>query len=300
MKILCSLLISLLAQGLAAQDTLLLFYLGGQSNMDGYGYLRELPDHLDQTFSDVWIFHGNSTPDGTPGGGKGIWAPLKPGHGAGFTSDGETNRYSDRFGLELSFAHRMQELYPGKKIALIKYARGGSSIDSLAAAAFGAWEPDFRSRKGINQYDHFLATLRNAYRDRDVNGDGRADVLVPSGILWMQGESDGDKTEEIAQRYYANLKRLMDLIRAALHSDDLPVLIGKISDSYNGPNGKVWPYGELVQYAQERYARDDPRAAIIRSTRHYGYSDPYHYDGAGYIDMGIRFAEGIQILLSRQ
>ena len=33
---------------------------------------------------------------------------------------------------------------------------------------------------------------------KDINGDGVEDVLVPSGILWMQGESDADKTEQIA------------------------------------------------------------------------------------------------------
>ncbi len=296
MRMLFSLLLLFLIHPLAAQDTLLLFYLGGQSNKEGFGYLRELTEELNQTQEDVWIFHGKSMPDDQPGGGKGIWAPLKPGHGSGFTSDGRSNTYSNRFGLELSFAQRIQELYPGKKIALIKYARGGSSIDSLAAGEYGAWEPDYRSRGGINQYDHFLATLRNALEDRDVNGDGQADVLIPSGILWMQGEGDGDKTEEIAIRYYDHLKRLMDLIRAALRVDDLPVLIGKISDSYSGPRGKVWPYGELVQYAQEKFAREDPKAAVVRSTRHYDYSDPYHYDGAGYIDLGIRFAEAIEKL----
>ncbi len=70
----------------------------------------------------------------------------------------------------------------------------------------------------------------------------------------------------MANRYYANLKRLMDLVRAALRVDDLPVVIGKISDSWNDEDGKVWDYGELVQYAQEKYARTDGNAAIVRNT----------------------------------
>jgi hypothetical protein len=128
----------------------------------------------------------------------------------------------------------------------------------------------------------------------DIDGDGKADILVPAGIAWMQGEADASFTEEIAGRYYANLKRLMDLIRASLHSDDLPVVIGKISDSWNdSTDGKVWDHGELVQYAQEKYARRDGHAAIVRTTRYYKYSDPWHYDSEGYLDLGIRFAESL-------
>lgn len=274
-------------------DTFRLYFMGGQSNMEGYGYNADLPDSLRGTVDDAWIFQGNPAGDEARGGGRGLWQRLQPGHGVGFTSDGAANTLSDRFGPELTFARRLQARYPGQKIAIIKYARGGSSIDSLAAAHFGAWEPDYRGTHGINQYDHFLATVRNALARRDINGDGRADRIVPAGIIWMQGESDASHTEAIAARYKQHLKRLMDLLRAALRTDDLPVVIGKISDSGNEADGKVWTYGELVQHAQEQYVRTDPQAAIVRSTRSYDYSDPWHYDSAGYIDLGVKFAEAV-------
>jgi hypothetical protein len=194
--------------------------------------------------------------------------------------------------VELSLAAKLQEYYPGERIALIKYSRGGTSIDSLATGNFGCWEPDYKGSKGINQYDHFLLTLRSAMGTPDIDGDGNPDILVPAGIIWMQGESDASYTEEIAGRYYMNLKRLMDLIRASLRMGDLPVVIGKISDSWNDRNdSKVWDHGELVQYAQEKYARTDGHAAIVRATRYYKYSDPWHYDSEGYLDLGIRFAD---------
>lgn len=282
-----------------SQSTFRLIYLGGQSNMNGYGYNKDLPAELNKTFEDVWIFQGNPAPDEAENGGQGLWAKLQPGHGAGFSSDGKSNRYSDRFGIELSLAQRLQELYPGEKIAIVKYARGGTSIDSLAARNFGSWEPDFRGKTGINQYDHFLTTLRGALSVRDIDGDGREDRLIPTAILWMQGESDAALGEEIAYRYYDHLKRLMDLIRAALWTDDLPVLIGKISDSWNDDvDGKVWDQAEIVQYAQEKYARTDGAATIVRSTRYYKYSDPWHYDSAGYIDLGRQFAEAIARLMA--
>jgi hypothetical protein len=269
-----------------------LFFLGGQSNMEGHGLNAELPDSLTLIDEDIWIFHGNPVPDESKIGGLGKWDVLKPGNGAGFSSDGIENQLSDEFGPELSFGKRLKELYPNDKIAIIKYARGGSSIDSVIAREYGSWEIDFKGKNGINQFDHFLTTLNGALSQCDIDGDGREDELVPQGIIWMQGESDA-LNEQTAIRYFDNLKRLMDLIRASFRVDDLPVVIGKISDSYGEEDGRVWDYGELVQYAQEKYAKTDKNAAIVRSTMYYNYSDPYHYDSKGYIDLGIKFAEAV-------
>ena len=134
-----------------------------------------------------------------------------------------------------------------------------------------------------------MTTVNNALSVRDINNDGVEDILVPAGILWMQGESDANN-EEVANRYYVNLKKLMDLMRATFRNNDLPIVIGKISDSGDDKDGKVWDYGELVQFAQEKYVRIQKNIAIVRSTASYKYSDKYHYDSAGYLDFGIQFA----------
>lgn len=281
------------------KDTIRVFYLGGQSNMEGFGFNKDLPNSLNKEYKNIWIFHGNPVPDENPSGGQGEWDTLKPGHGIGFSGYQSKNKLSNRFGIELSFAKTLQDLYPNENIAIIKYARNGASIDSLAAWKFGSFEPDYIGNTGMNQYDHFLTTVRNAFAEKDINGDGRDDVLLPMGIIWMQGESDADKTEEIANSYYVNLKRLMDLMRASFLTDDLPVVIGKISDSHNNEVGKVWTYGELVQYAQEKYAKTDKNAAIVRSTHNYKYSDRWHYDSEGYIDLGKEFAEAVFQLNSK-
>lgn len=206
------------------------FILAGQSNMNGFGYNKDLPNDL-KTFENVCIFQGNSVPDGDIGGGMGKWDVLKPGNGTGFKTDGKVNTLSDRFGLELSFAKKIGELFSNDKIALIKYSREGTSIDSLAAANFGCWDPDFNGKNGINQYDNFLKTIKNALVEKDIDGNGKTDEIIPSGILWMQGEGDASYDEAIANRYYDHLKTLMNLMRATLRTDDLPVVIGKISDS---------------------------------------------------------------------
>jgi len=275
-----------------------LYFLGGQSNMDGYGQLRDLPQEMQGEVPGVMIFHGNPTPDGQPVNGRGLWSRLRPGHGVGFSSDGTTNRYSDRFGAELSLARRLRELHPDQPVALLKYSRGGTSIDGAAAGDFGCWDPDYAAGegegRGINQYDHFLAALRQATAVRDIDGDGEEDTLRPAGIFWMQGESDAHYTAEIALRYQDNLRRLMDLIRAALRHDDIPVVIGRISDSGQDADGKLWNHGHIVRSAQQAFTEQDGSAALVTGTDQYKYSDAAHYDSAGYLEMGKAFADALQ------
>ena len=274
-----------------------LYYLGGQSNMDGYGKISELPKRFksEKDYKDVYIFHGNMGLDGQKPDGRGAWLQLKPGHGRNFKSNGSQHTYSDRFGLELTLARSLKQHYPDAHIALIKYSRGGTSIDSKAESQkrFGAWDPDWKGGKGegagINQYDHFQATLRHAFEDRDIDNDGESDTLVPSGIFWMQGESDA-LSEKVARRYKSNLTELMNLIRKDLGGADgtqTPVVIGRIT------NWKVWKFGTIVREAQASFVEDDPRAALVTSTDSYGNSDPWHYDTAGYLDLGEKFAEAL-------
>jgi hypothetical protein len=289
---------ALVATGIAAspataQTSYKLYFLGGQSNMDGYGYVVDLPPAMNAPVPGVWIFHGNDVADDSIGGGLGIWAELRPGHGVGFSSDGASNTYSDRFGVEQTFALRLLELDPGANIAIVKYSRGGTTIDAEGAGGAGSWDPAYDGGVGVNQYDHFLTTVRNAMSVGDIDGDGMLDTLEPAGIIWMQGESDGYSTPKVARRYLSNLTLLMELIRAAFRVDDIPVVIGRISDSGQDESGRVWRYGDMIRAAQSAFVEMDGAAALVTSTDGYSYSDPWHYDTAGYIDLGRRFADAV-------
>ncbi len=274
------------------------YYLGGQSNMDGYGYVSQLPSGLTGEMEGIMIYHGNTSGDNEAVDGRGMWSLLCPGHGAGFSSDGTTNTYSDRFGVELSFAEKMKELFPGEKIALIKYSRGGTSIDTAAAGDAGAWLPSYTGGNGINQYDHFLATVKGAMAPADIDGDGKKDVLIPSGIVWMQGESDANN-EYSTSIYKQNLAMLIDSIRITFSAPAMPVAIGRISDSHNAADSTVWTWGDAVREAQAQYVAEDGNAALVTSTDNYSYSDPWHYDSEGFIDLGKKFAEAIAALRNR-
>jgi gluconolactonase len=274
-----------------------LYYLGGQSNMEGFGRVEELDAAQRQTVADAWIYQATPAADQQPATGAGCWSPLQPGHGTGFVFDGRQNRLSDRFGVELSFARTLLSRRPGRKLAIIKYARNGSSIDARAAAHWGCWEPDFEAKAGnhrdLNQYDHFLATVREASLVSDIDGDGTKDRLIPAGIVWMQGESDAMHSQEIAEQYRHHLKRLTDLMRAALRADDLPLVVGRISDSRRGQGDAVWKYGETVRQAQAEVVGDDRSARLVTETDEYRYADRAHYDSQGYLQLGQRFAEAL-------
>ena len=257
------------------------YSLGGQSHMEGYGSVDELPAKQAGSQNRVMIFHGNPAPDQSPGGGKGIWAELQPGHGYGFRSDGNRNQYSNRFGPELTFAQTIQEQFPDRRIAIIKYANGGTSIDPSAAGQFGCWEPTL---EGINQYDHFLTTVRLAQSDTDIDDDGVADRLIPAGIIWLQGESDANHSPQIANRYEANLRRLIGRMRTTFGRDDLPVVIGRVSPSQLPE--MFWKHLEIVRTAQAQYTQEDANAVLVETTDSYGHSDFWHYDSAGYLALG--------------
>lgn len=272
-----------------------LYYLGGQSNMEGFGYSAELPDGLDAAVPQVMIFTGRMALDDDPAGGGGLWAPLKPGFGTGFVTDGTANTLSDRFGPELFFGRTMAESYPDARIAIIKYALGGSGL--ALGVGYGSWHPDYEEGEGINQYDHALTAIRTALSHADIDGDGTPDRLIPSGIVWMQGEADAYDSQEAADAYLANIKRLMDLLRAALRVDDLPLAIGRITDSGMADDGKVMDYIETVQDAQRKFVESDSCAAYVTVTDDIAHSDDaWHYDTAGFIRLGTAFAEEMQRL----
>ena len=269
------------------------YYFGGQSNMDGYGFNDQLPDSLKKKIPNSVIFNGKRDNEGSLNGGIGIWSNVEPGHGNMFQTDGSSNSLSGMFGPELSFANKMTE--SGDKIAIIKYSFGGTAL--YPGAGYGDWHPD---QKRINHLDNALSTINNAFDVADINRDGRLDRLIPSGIIWMQGESDAEHSKEASEAYYGNLKNLINLLRASLRNEKLPVIIGKINDSRMTSNrGPTQPYIKIVNSAQKKFTEEDDCASYVTETESYQFSnDAWHYDTDGFIKMGIAFAKAVEQLES--
>ena len=266
-----------------------LYFAGGQSNMEGFGFEKDLPDEYRNPDHDIRIFSGHTVPDDVAGGGTGQWLPLTSGFGTGYQASADSVYLSDRFGPELSFGKHIAEL-TNEPIAIIKYARGGASIE-LGASGYGTWKKNYQDSTTINQWDHFQNTLDQAFAQKDINGDGLPDTLVPAGIIWMQGESDAAH-EAASQVYYKNLTQLMKDITAAFGVEELPVVICRIQDSGQTPEERVMPYIETVWDAQVRYARDNEHVELVRMQEPIEFlEDGWHYASRHYLEMGELFAD---------
>ena len=270
------------------------YFLGGQSNMEGAGFADDLPAEYRAAREDVRIFHGRTREDGQEGGGVGLWAPVQPGHGFGFDTDGSANTRRGRFGPEIAFAHAMADGEPDRRIAIVKYVRGGSAlVDGISE--WGSWDPGYTDGNARNQYDNALTTIANAMQQSDVDGDGHADTLVPAGIVWMQGESDAAADIGSAENYAQNLARMMALLRAALHDDDLPVVIGRIRDSGDTPETRIMAHSPIVREQQARFVEDDRCAALVTASDAFTFppDDRWHYVSEDYLTLGTAFAEAM-------
>lgn len=269
------------------------YFLGGQSNMEGFGYSKDLPKGAAAKAADVPIYHGRTLQDGSEGGGEGLWAFMQPGHGFGFETDGKSNSYSDRFGPEITFAGRMSAGDDGDRIAIIKFTRGGTALVD-GVSGYGSWDPEYADATGRNQLDYALSSIESALAARDIDGDGVEDTLVPSGIVWMQGEADAFDSEEASSNYAQNLSRVMGTFREALGDADLPVVIGRIKDSGDTEDTRVMRFSPRVQEQQAEYVAKDKCAALVDATRDFGFlDDGWHYCSEDYVVLGRAFADAM-------
>ncbi|MFH5831677.1 sialate O-acetylesterase [Halalkalibaculum sp. DA384] len=276
-----------------------LYILAGQSNMDGMGFVSELPPDLNRTQENVLIYNPNRKDDGEPPEDIGRWVELGPGHGYGhrFTrnEEGEMSLPSGRFGPELAFAARIRTLHAGRGVALLKYARSGSSIHPETPDDWGCWDPDVED---VNQWTHFKYHYRRAVSRAGRDRDGEVLKLSPAGILWVQGESDAAYTKEIAEAYEENLEKIIGRMRKLTGHPQLPVVIAGVSETGREEGRPALPWAGIVRQAQEKVAGNDACAAFVRPPEGHGWIDPWHYDSQTYIELGRRMAEAMAELVS--
>jgi Carbohydrate esterase, sialic acid-specific acetylesterase len=113
------------------------------------------------------------------------------------------------------------------------------------------------------------------------------------GILWHQGESDGNEVD--APLYEARLRQLLLGLRAALGHAQLPVLIGQMG---RWP-GKPWTAAKLqVDAAHQRVAKTLGQAAFVGAEGLGVHDDglQVHFDAAGARELGRRYARALQRL----
>ncbi len=133
-------------------EELKVFLLGGQSNIQGLGSVRELPPALQGPQDDVLIYFNSEL------------RVLQPGFGSN----------SRQFGPEVSFGRALADAWPGENIALIKYGEGGTDLENNWDPVTG---PSYRNFRTV--LTRGLVALEN---------NGFAPTIA--GMLWTQGERD--------------------------------------------------------------------------------------------------------------
>lgn len=248
------------------------FLLAGQSNMDGRGAKKDLVGDLAkwaQPQPGVLINFragGLHRPLTLSHGFK----PLQPGY-SGTPGTKPGGLPSATFGPEVSMGATLAEGLPGKKVALIKCAEGGTSLSK-------DWAPGEKGKL----YEQFIAFVGQVLKELQAKGD----TYTLRGMAWHQGESDASLP---AGKYQALLTDFIRHVRADLKVQDMPFVIGEVYD-----NG----HRDVVREAQKSASTAVPHAAFAAAQGLKTSDQGTHFDAASQIELGKRFAQAMLPLLT--
>lgn len=246
------------------------YLLGGQSNAVGCASVAGLPENLKGPQKGAIIFVRGECKLGPYG-----WASLREGLGSAF---------GDRDGIgtigpELTFGVNMAPSKPDQVIAILKCAWGGTNLGAQ-------WRPPSAGGRTGELYTNFVKAVHEGMAALDPAFEPEI-----AGMIWMQGESDtGDTT--MANDYAKNLTCLIKDIRAEFKKPDMPFVLAQINKA---PAWEAKNLGVVVRAAEEQVAKKVPNTATF-PTDDYKMSDPWHYDTAGYVSLGERFAAAMKRL----
>ncbi len=264
----------------ASPETIKLYLLAGQSNAEGHnhtnqyrGGLEPFPARLSPQ-SNILFWPGPNHP-----GASNLWTSLRV-------------EPSGAFGPEISFGAEMQRLMPAAKIAIVKFASGGTGIarsedysdyiPSLKNFKDNGrnWHPPTDGRPAGNLYQSLFENFRTA---TDIlNREGKKWELC--GFLWMQGEHEAGISKRMAEDYQKILTDFIRSVRADLRQPQLPWVIGEI-------NSHTWAFGDIARARQAAACREDKRIRLVTTVdlpRVQG--DGSHFTADSMLTLGARFA----------
>jgi len=162
---------------------------------------------------------------------------------------------------------------PGVTIGLIPCAFGGTSL--------AQWDPKSSDTKLYPPYSLYANAIR------------RAQIAMKSGtlkgLLWHQGESDGD-IEKNAAIYATLLSRLVSNFRADLHAPNVPFIAGEIG--YFGY--ATHPAFQTVNRQIDTLPTLIPFCAIASAKDLADKGDHLHFNNAAQKEMGQRYFDAFK------
>ena len=253
------------------------FLLGGQSNAAGRGVISELPDSSVLYNTGIMLYHSASMNSGQPAR---QWTTLRP-----------ASNSAGNFGPEIGFGNRMADLYPGRQIAIIKHAVGGTDLGAN-------WNPGTNS----NDSDHFGPQFMTFVETVDSGIDSLiAEGYTPviKGMLWQQGERDA-RNSSYGPAYDRNLSHFIGRVRAQFNAPNMPFVYGQVLPvALSG-----YAYRDQVRQGQFNVDEDSGHvfatdgARLVMADDLPMNSDNLHVSAAGQFELGIRFADALASVVS--
>lgn len=263
-----------------------LYLVAGQSNAVGFdANPAQLPaDPADKEIL-LWWRCGDPPPDDHDSTSRGQWTFLQPqprGHPA---MPGEARQYGN-------FSHREGGFGPEMGFARELYARGRRkmAVIKVAFSGTGMWADwNFADARGEGPcYRALVTETKLAIAVAKENGI----ALRVRALVWVQGESDANARD--AANYETALSGMLSALRRDLNSPGLFALLGFNTQLSGGEN----PFVEKIVDAQKAIAIRDSRCSYV-DTSGATVANAYHFDAAGMLDVGRRFAKALLNLESR-
>jgi hypothetical protein len=210
---------------------------------------------------------------------------------------------SRAFGPEISLGHDLKSALPGERIAILKFAVGGSGIarssdytDYIPSLAgyddHGRnWHPPSDGQEAGLWYKALLLHVRRGLEA--LARDGLHGEIA--GMVWIQGEHEGGISRRMAQDYEYLLTDFMRNVRRDLKTPGLPFALG-------GVNRHTWAFGDIARESQARACGRDGNATLVPTLdlpRNRGAGGPAHFDADGILELGARFARALLPRITR-
>ncbi len=303
-----------------APRILKVYLQGGQSNADGRAPTNGLPAALLAPQPDVAYYYYINGAAANGDGTLGTLTTLRPGGSQGVGVTGPA------FGPELTFGRALANDFAvtngvptnAVMVAIIKYARGGTSlVTNWAAGGTSATNGDGGDYVKFQQVvTAGLAKLAAAYPGTR---------LELSGMIWVQGETDIDISSgqtgltpnpSVTANYGTNLIRFINDVRLTFatnlpYGTNLPFYLSRISTNqtaFSLPANPAFPYFLLVRSNQSLVAASLTNVFVINTDSSQfsvgtlgaesGYGNQ-HFDGNGQQALGAAFASKLISTLPR-
>ncbi len=237
------------------------FILAGQSNMVGSAVGSTFPAPYNAAVTGVPFFKG-TVPGTTP---------------VGTLTSEVTYSGGGQFGPELSFSADLRASSPNVPFAIIKYARGGTSLETDWFGN-GTASP---SGDGT-EYARLQTVVTEGLNALSSANPGTSYTIA--GFLWTQGESDAFQSRTTAQ-YQADLTTFIADVRA--NYGNIPFLFSRLCSAQTAMSAST---RNQIRAAQDAVAAADADAWIVNTDTFPLLGDNLHFNGAGQAALGSAFA----------